>query len=279
MPEDLAHSPGDASSRGSSGPINWVKEHPVGAGAIAVGIVLVIWWMSSGSSGGATAAPDTSTAAAAQIQAAQIAANAQNAQLQTQATTQTTLASIAAGVTNNQTAAAEAVALDASQKQLQAVTLATTSAQNIATTQATAAQNVAHYQAVSNEYSSLAGALAAFGITSSANAAQVQAINVGGAVSAAGSSNQATAQGGVAALIASLGGKVQGWTGMQNFVNSEGVTGADTSGNGMYNTNNYAQKANSAFNISGQAQNPNLAASNATFLTGFQSLLTKFSPS
>ena len=134
----------------------FVEAHPYASGGIALGVLLLLVLILGGHKTAAPTtvvqAPDTSgTAAAAQLGAAQIAANASNVQAQ-----------IAAGVANTNTAA-----------QLQATVTASNNATQLATTQANDATTIAQAQAgaataqsgnltLSNEFSSLAQALTAF---------------------------------------------------------------------------------------------------------------------
>jgi len=116
MPDNIVHHTG-----------NWITDHPYASAGIAVGTLVIVWYLMSGSSA-TTAAASTDTTGAADVVAAQLAANEQLAATNAQA-----------GVTNNQTSAAQTVAL----AQVQAQTDATTAAAQVTDNQTAAAQAVA----------------------------------------------------------------------------------------------------------------------------------------
>ena len=154
------------------GVMDFVKEHPYAVGGCALALVVVIWYMQSSSSSTASGntGDNSSTDAAAAVQ-----------QTQTQANEALAAAGIAAGVTNNQTAAAQTVALAQAQAQVAAVTAAGTAqvgtayygaisevaasnaATQIAGYQAQTAQVESENTAASNEYGSLATLLKSLG--------------------------------------------------------------------------------------------------------------------
>jgi len=154
----------------------FIKEHPAGI-AIAVGglVVLFILLSRGGSSAPqSVAVPVDPTADAAAVQGQQIAVNGQTA-----------IATIAAGVTNNQTAAAETVAL------------ATIQGQNDATAAAATA-------GIANSYYNAATA-----ISDNNTSAAIASINARSAEQISSNANTASEFADLAKTVASFGGNTQ----------------------------------------------------------------------
>lgn len=153
----------------------FVKAHPYATAGIGVGVVVVVWLLVANSGGSSTTAASGSTDDTATEAAAALSENQQNLNAQVDQ------AQIQAGVTNNQTAAAQAVALAQTQGATQTAVAASAataasayygaateisannSAVAIAQTQAQTTQQADQDNLLASEFSSLAGVISNFG--------------------------------------------------------------------------------------------------------------------
>jgi len=252
---------------------SWITEHPYASAGIAVGALVVVWYLLSSSSA-TTAAASTDTTGAAAVAAAQIAANEQQAALQTQADVTNNSTAASAQVTNNQTAAAQVVALASLQDQTTAALAASTSQSSVAQynasaeiansnasvintmTNASAAEQLSNNATLQSEFTSLAGSLQSFFSGSNPTLTNV---------TASASSSSSSSSSGVAAgvqqispasyLWAALGGP---WFPIPYGTPTPAVP---------------ATSSSSTYSWSTPVQNPNLAGSLQTFTQNFGSLL------
>jgi hypothetical protein len=238
-----------------------IQEHPYMVAGGALVVVLIVWYLvGSGSSSSAAVAPSNNTSAdAAALAAAQDASNAQIAQAQ-----------IAAGVTNNQTAAAQAVSLAQMQAQTdQVVAAATALGQQaqynaaaeiagsnasvaIASTQAQSAEQLSNNATLQSEFSSLAGVLN--GYTTVAGAGGGAFANVANTASQSGSSSYSQS-----------GSPAETWTG--------GFGDTFWSVPISLGTPATSQSASQSSSYSTVTANPNLPGVNSTFSNAFASLM------
>jgi hypothetical protein len=245
---------------------SWIETHPWEAAAIGLGGVLVIWYIWSSQSGGTASTPADTSGAAAAVQAAQLAANEQLASVQMQGQ-----------VTNNQTAAAQTIALAQTQAQTDQVVAAATAAGQVAGFNAAAeiagsnssvaiaqiqgqtAEQLSNNATLSGEYGNLANVLNNY-ISQAGGGGGVFG-NIYDTASASNYFNNSQST---------------SYSGTQNFGNSLNILGAGTGGyaeNNVTTSQTNTQGGGSTSSFTNTFANPNLP----TFLTGLNAGLAPLS--
>jgi len=277
---------------------NWITEHPYASAGIAVGTLVVVWYLMSGSSTPAAAVSTSSDSAAASTLAAQIAANTSTTNAQIAANTSTTNATTAAQVTNNQTAAAQAVSLAQIQENRDAAiatAAATTStAQYNASaeiansnasiinnyTNAGAAEQLSNNATLASEFSALAGVLNTYFSQASKGTGVFSNVGESYSASASSSTNSSVAYSvaGTPAVAAVQGISpasyiYQALTGIWNAIPygtvSSGSAATPASSSTISSGASYS--ANQASYV--PVANPNLSGTTSNLLSGFGGLL------
>lgn len=294
----------------TGGTENFLKQHPYAAAGIVLGVVLVVWWLvSSGSSAtpvaGTGSTDDTGTTDAAAIQAAQLTANGNlaTAQLSAQALNNQTAAGLQIGLASiagqqASTVAQSVAAGQVAQFNSAAEIAASNSGVAIAQAQVQGDEQLSNNATLASEYASLggllsnffgaagaSGATAPFGTATQSSSANTNAGTTSGGASSGGHAGGAPAHPQIPAsttysYLTPTGSVFPGGQSAQNIINTVTVPSEGGTSPPSYSQPvsaapgfNVGPSASSSQSSSSPVVNPNVAAVNSGFLTGFGGLL------